>query len=292
MNLTGKILTFLILFMSVVFMSFAVAVYATHQNWYMAVNRKEGEPGGTPGLKVELEKERAKSADLKNQLAMLEEEKDKVETERKQVLASLEHEKTAREKEQVDHKAAYDKLESDRKEAVAAMDANQNNLRQATAEVENLRKEIRDTQQDRDKQFEQVVKLTEEVHQTTGEVDRQKERNAQLAKIVARDQQLFKSLGIKPETPPGSVPPLLRGKVLALNKEKMIEIDLGSDDGLQVGHKLEVFRGSNWLAKVEVLRTDTDHCVAKIVPGFQKGPLKVGDDVATRFKNDLASRAK
>ncbi len=64
----------------------------------------------------------------------------------------------------------------------------------------------------------------------------------------------------------------------------MLEVSLGSDDGLLVGAKLEVYRGSKWLARVEILRTETDRSVAKIIPGFQKGPIQKDDDVATRFK--------
>ena len=39
MNLVGKICLFATLVMSIVFMSFAVAVYATHQNWREAIER-------------------------------------------------------------------------------------------------------------------------------------------------------------------------------------------------------------------------------------------------------------
>ena len=38
MNLTGKILTFLILFLSVAFLVLAVMVGATHQNWKEVAN--------------------------------------------------------------------------------------------------------------------------------------------------------------------------------------------------------------------------------------------------------------
>jgi uncharacterized protein YlxW (UPF0749 family) len=41
MNLVGKIFVFLIFSMSVVFMSFAVMIYATHTNWKDEVLRTE-----------------------------------------------------------------------------------------------------------------------------------------------------------------------------------------------------------------------------------------------------------
>ena len=45
MNLVGKIFTVLIFVMSLVFMSFAVVVYATHRNWKEVVERPEDEVG-------------------------------------------------------------------------------------------------------------------------------------------------------------------------------------------------------------------------------------------------------
>ncbi len=94
------------------------------------------------------------------------------------------------------------------------MTANQQNLDQLTQEVDGLRKEIRDTQTDRDKKFDQVVKTTEEIHQKEGELGRQKERNDQLARQAARDKLVFDQLGVNPENPPGATPPMLHGKVL------------------------------------------------------------------------------
>ncbi len=52
MNLVGKIFVVLIVFMSVVFMSFAVAVNATHKNWKNVVTAPD------TGLEDQLKKER------------------------------------------------------------------------------------------------------------------------------------------------------------------------------------------------------------------------------------------
>ena len=52
MNLLGKILTGLICVMSILFLAFALAVYATHREWDELVNNP---PGSTPvGLKTQL----------------------------------------------------------------------------------------------------------------------------------------------------------------------------------------------------------------------------------------------
>ena len=64
----------------------------------------------------------------------------------------------------------------------------------------------------------------------------------------------------------------------------MIEVNLGTDDGLRTGAKLEVFRENKYVARVEVLTATSDKAVAKVVPGFKTTPLQRGDNVATRFK--------
>ena len=54
--------------------------------------------------------------------------------------------------------------------------------------------------------------------------------------------------------PPEDVKPTLDGLVLAANKDGLVEISLGSDDGLERGHTLEVFRGSRYLGRIEVFQ--------------------------------------
>ncbi len=162
------------------------------------------------------------------------------------------------------------------------MTAGQSNLDKATKEVEGLRKEIRDSQNDRDKQFEQVVKLTDQVHQVEGEIIRLKEREGQIATQLATARNLLSRHSIPmSET---DVPPPLRGKVLAVNQNDLLEVSLGSDDGLRTGNTLEVYRGTSYLGRVQVLTTQSDRSVAKILSDFKKGVIQKGDNVATRFK--------
>ena len=54
MNLVGKIFVVLILVMSVLFMAFAMAVYATHQNWRDVVVNEQATPDKPLGLAPQL----------------------------------------------------------------------------------------------------------------------------------------------------------------------------------------------------------------------------------------------
>jgi len=214
MNLIGKIFVLLIFVMSLVFMSFAVAVYGTHQNWKKAatdveVKRKSAVADlqkaqeEKTALETEIQKERAA---VRQSLGKLENEKNELQVER-----------DALGKER-------DALMIKDKEAVAALDSAQQNLAKLTKEVEGLRGEIRDAQGQRDKHFSRVVELTDQIHQTQGELKRLEERRVQLAAQVAAQGQVLNAHGLSKDTPVDGLPPQVRGKVLAVNRDNMVEI--------------------------------------------------------------------
>lgn len=274
MNFIGKIFVVLIFLMSVVFMSFAVAVYGTHQNWKEEAEKQKN-------LVDIARTELTKAEDAAKQL---EAQKQREIDARQQALAKLEGEREKLITQHDDMRKQRDELMVKDQEAVVALKAAQENLKRLTGEVEGLRTEIRDAQGQRDKRFEQVVELTDQIHQVQGEVSRLEERRLQLAEQLASAELVLKRHGLDKDMPVDNIPPMLRGKVLAAGRDDLVEISLGTDDGLRIGHTLEVFRGSKYLGRVEVLRTTTDRAVGKIVPGFKKGIIQKDDDVATRFK--------
>lgn len=274
MNFIGKIFVVLIFVMSLVFMSFAVAVYGTHQNW-----------------KQEAEKQQELVTIARNELTKAEEATQLLEAEKKreidardQTLAKLEEQRAELATDREALVKERDALMIKDQEAVVALKAAQQNLERLTKEVEGLRTEIRTAQGERDKSFEQVVELTDQIHQEKGEVERLKERRLQLAEQLASAELVLKRHGLDKAMPVDNIPPMVRGKVLAINRDDMVEISLGTDDGLRIGHTLEVFRGSKYLGRIELLHTTTDRAVGKIVPGFKKGIIQRDDDVATRFR--------
>ncbi len=171
-------------------------------------------------------------------------------------------------------------FEKDQK-AVAALDTTQANLDKLTKEVEVLRKDIRTAQEDRDKQFAVVVDTTDKIHQSEGELKRTKEREQQVAVQYAKLKALaqkyrWDQTGLE-------APADLHGKVLAVSAKDLVEVSIGSDDGLKVGNTLEVYRGSHYLGRIEVLRLDVDRAVGKILQDYKRGPIQKGDEVATHL---------
>jgi hypothetical protein len=77
--------------------------------------------------------------------------------------------------------------------------------------------------------------------------------------------------------------PALDGDVIAV-AEGMIEVSLGADDGLQVGHTLEVYRSGEYLGRAVVRAVKPDHAIAELVKEFSRGIVQRGDKVTTKLK--------
>jgi hypothetical protein len=285
MNLIGKLLVMLILVMSIVFMGFAVAVYATHQNWIDVISRPpEKATSGLPlGLKYQLEQAQARNKELAAQFAAIQEEVSKEKAAREQAVAKLEQEKSDLKKENSTLINQEAQLKDDLRKATAAVATAQATLDEKLKQVDSLRTDITTALGDRDTHFNDLVKKQDEFNQATAELTRLQDVAKRLAEQMGKAKLVLDRNDLKLETPIDGVPPKVDGVVLAVGKNGLIEISLGSDDGIQRGNKLEAFRANHYLGRIEVVQTSPDRSVAKVMPEFLKGRIEKEDRVATRF---------
>ena len=278
MTLVGKILVVLIFFMSVAFMGFTLAVYSTHRNWRDLVENP------TTGLKTQLENKRRELAQL--------------ETKRQEVLDQLAHEKAARTEAiavlevrnlQMQEQLAKKEdelrtLQVDSRNALKTLDTAQSEMKRLKDEVEGLRQEITQTRRDRNRQVAAVRELTDRLNQGEGQLSRLKDRNEQLVSDLSRASLLIDSNGLSINDPIDKIAPKLDGVITAVKGGSLIEVSLGSDEGIRRGHTVDVYSGEGgYLGRAVVIETNTDRCVAKIVPEFRQGVMRKGDRVATRL---------
>lgn len=286
MNWLGKIFVVLILVFSLVFMSLAVAVYATHKNWHDVV--KNTEPGKPLGLESQLRAAQTTNDELNQKLAALEQKLQSEEASRREAIAKLENEKVQLVEQVTGLQTKEDQLVESERKAVATMEATQQTLVALRDEVDKLRQEIRTVQAEKEDNFQQVVKLTDELHQSQSELTRLNERSLQLTEQVARQKTVLEMHDLDEFEPLDGRPPRVDGVVLASSSEGLIEISLGSDDGIRKGHLLEVYRlrpdVSKYLGRIEIIRTAPDKSVAKVIPEFRKGVIEKEDRVATRLR--------
>jgi hypothetical protein len=288
MNLVGKIFVFIILVMSVVFMAFAVAVYATHKNWRDVVLNPTAGVGRDLGLKLQLDEEKKRNEDLTKQL---EDRKKELETEkaaRRQSLTKLQEEATGLKKERDDLETQVAALKKDQRQVLGDMAATQASASKWRTELDAIRTDIRGAQKDRDDNFKQVVILSDNLQQAQGELNRLKDRQVQLAEQIAQAKKVLAASGLDINVPVGNTPPEVQGIVVAAKEGGMVEISIGSDDGLRQGNTLDVFRSEGptgkYLGRIEVLETKPDRSVAKVLPEFRKGIIQKEDRVSTKLR--------
>jgi len=276
MNLLGKTLTVLIVVASVALMVFSMAVYSTHRNWKTTAEKLEKDLSAARNQNQQLESTRRK---LEGRLTAEVEESvqqvRKLETERDQLIG-----------QNSTIQSQLDQLLQQQRTSIAAVASTQSNNEKLAAEVKSLRQEIRDNQQARDDAFAIAVRATDDLHQVQGSLTAIHERNVQLVQEVGTKTSLLREKGIDPNTEPGAIVPAVRGVVSAMQRQasgQLIEVTVGADDGLKPGHTIEVFRGERYLGRAEILRTEPDRAVGRVIRRFQQGQIQEGDHVATRL---------
>jgi hypothetical protein len=266
-------------------MGFAMAVYSTHRNWKAVVDRPKEEvgPGKELGLKFQLQAAKEENEKLQLALDTLTKQRAAEEAAYRQNLAKLETEKNELDKQRREAQAQNEQLAQEHKGLVANAAAAQENLSRLVDEVGKLRKEIRDTQQKIDANFDKVVTTTDQLHSAHGELERLQERLNQLTATLGIYKQKLTANGISPDAPLVDAPPALKGLVTAVRGGDLIEVSIGSDDGLRVGHTIEVYRDQTYLGRAQVLQTAPDRAVAKLLKDYRRGVVRADDQVATRL---------
>ncbi|HJN07818.1 MAG TPA: hypothetical protein QF564_03950 [Pirellulaceae bacterium] len=276
MTLVGKIFTVLVLIMSISFMMLAVTVFATHRNWQAMVT----DPGG---LKSQIEALSKTNGELRDEIVRAKDQIALEQAARRFALAAgqarleqLDEALELRTQEYTDLLAAHGTI-------VETLDRNQNILESLTKENEGLRTEIRTAQQARDDYFNQVVMLTDSVNRMEGNSRTLQEQHDMLLVQNGKMAKVMRKFEISVDTPVDGITPRVDGYVIAVNDTNLIEISIGSDDGLRKNHFMEVYRKNNYVGRVEIVMVKPDRAVAKIIPEFRRGIIRKGDRVAAKL---------
>lgn len=274
MNLLGKIFTVLILVVSLFVMIVAMMVYATHRNWRDAYDILDDR---LQAATTQLNDAQADYTRVNSQL--------RAETEAaQQDVSKLESELQQRTAENNRLQQEADQLEQEVSQSRALVAATEENNRVLTQQVAQLRQERLEAITNRDEAFAKTTQATTELHDTTNRLAKVTERNSQLLDAVARTTQILEDNNIDPS---GEAVPHVRGLVSATRREagvQLVEITIGADDGVRPGQTVEVFRGNRYLGRVEILKTDPDRSVGRVIREYQQGPIQEDDDVATKLR--------
>ncbi len=277
MNVFGKALVVLILVMSTVFMAFAIAVYARHTNW-----REKADT-----LQTQVTEIQGRNGQLQAELQTLQTAIENERQEKQRRIAALETERESLSKEFQQRNEEHLGLVEEIRRLTGVAETVQNNMKAQLAELNQLRDTLRQVQAEKEESFTNVVKLTDQLNQAQGQLENLKNRNVQLTQQTSKLLALLDSRDIDPNEPVDGTPPRVDGTVLAVNSGGLVEISLGSDDGIRRGHTLDVYRNnattSRYLGRVQVMTAQSDKAVAKVLPEFRKGSIQKEDRVATRL---------
>jgi len=278
MNLLGKIFVGLILVMSLVFMAMAMTVYSAHRNWRDEIMRSEARAGEKVGYKKQLADATTRIEDLKKEMQQLQGTLAAEQAAKVSALAKLETELSTQSE-------LLDTLKKDNqsksKQLATAADAlkvAQENLTSLRTEVDGLRSEIRTVQKETDEQFKKAVTLADKLHSSEGQLSDFRTRAQQLSTQLVEARHLMASRGIKlgDDLQAGVK---AQGIVLAVSKDNLVELSIGSDDGLHDGDEFDVYRGATYVGRVKVVDTKPDKAVASIMPEFRQQLVQKGDNV-------------
>jgi flagellar biosynthesis chaperone FliJ len=277
MNLTGKILLILIWVSSLAFSALACLTYTTHQNWYKSVNDPQ------KGLRKQLADARTEGNNLKAELQKLAQTHA---AEKQQLVSDLSKaQQEARDKgdQLVRIETEYDNVQKQKEDAVAAKVVAENNLAAARTEVVGLRDDIRKSKKERDDMAVQVAKVADENFSLNREVDKLGGSNVTLLAEVSKLRAVIEENVLNPYI--GDKPPsTLRGFVTAAGDEGEVVMNLGSDDGLRIGHTMEVVRANKYLGRLEIVRVEPELAVGRVLPDYRQGPIQKGDSVKSSLK--------
>ena len=286
MNVIGKIFVFAVFVMSLVFMSFAVAIYSSHINWEHEVNRKPEEVRGAqkPGLKYQLKQAEDERQKLKQEIDLLVRKVAESEAARDQVVAKLQTALVEKDGELTELRKNKEDREKLQQEAIAKLDAAEAELKMAVDEVAALRDQVRQQQVKVDQEVDRTAVIAQKLHEAQSFLDIATERKEQLEKQVANARLLLKQQGLSLDALPKDRVPTLDGDVLAV-ADNAIEVSLGGDEGLQAGHTLEVYRDGQYVGRAVVKTVKPDRAVAVILREYSRGIVQRGDKVTTRLKS-------
>lgn len=273
MNKIGNILTVLILLMSTVFLVIAIMVAASDRSWKQAAadlqiqakNAKDAVNrirGNTVKKEKLLEAERVARAlqisQLESQLRTL---KDQLKSESDRLVDS----------------------EGRESALVAELNVSQKRIddlvKQLNKQKDNNRKYVDDIAI----QFQTVQNLQNKLYEADNQITNLTARKMDLEALVAKYSKVALKNNISINDLTDHIPPKVESIVSKTLRGGLFEIKLGEDDGVRVGHQMDIFRKRRFVGQGRVVKTDHNIAVLKVIEGMMNDQVKEGDYVSTKL---------
>ena len=282
MNAVGKMLVVLQLCLSLLFVCFAGATYSLQGQWR---ERAETAEGMVDSLKADL--------------AVVQTEKEALETAAEQERKAAKDALTLAADELATAKRTAESARSRLTEVEKARDLALAETIRATAEADSRRSESvtlrREIEAQRAHLAMQLATLREkenEILDLTKMLNNYRQSDERHLEETTRLTNLLRENGIDPnERATGVMPVVLEkvdGRVLARHQsrnrtQEFVRITLGSDDEIQKGMILPVFRRGNFVCDIRIHIVEPDTSVGIVVNSSRQSRVQEGDRVTTKL---------
>jgi hypothetical protein len=279
MTQVGKILVLVIMAFSLMFLGISTMVFTTSKNWKTETQKKADEVNK---IKKSLSDEQARVAEAKKNLedakAYAEQEKKTLDSRIQTLVDTNKRDELAIEAVRKDlvvaeqsAKTALDDAEARRKETTL--------LREQKSAVEKQANEYQLRQADLNDKIRELERMLETATKN----------NSDLRERVAKYTTLLTSHGLSADISQIKgleSPPPVTGQVVKVDPtNKRLEISIGSDDGLVIGHQLFLYRTTpraEYLGKGQIIAVDPDQAVVRVLGNTVQGKkIKEGDVVSS-----------
>ncbi len=268
----GKIFTFIIFFMSIAFLAVAIMVGASHREWKSVASENKVAADRAERLYDEAKK----SSGEKDKLLVAEK------VSRAGQIAQLESQLAVFRKRLTDSQRLLATAQIESTSYRERMEEAEKRLSQRDSEVARLLDENNGLVNDITSQRVAVVNLTNKLNDT----DARRQQTELLLQDVqgelANRVKVMKRIGVDEFELTNHIAPEVDGAVLKA-EGAIVVISIGTDDGLRVGHTVDIYRGTRFVGKATVSKADYNMSAAIIQPEYENAMVQEGDNVTTRF---------
>jgi hypothetical protein len=282
MTFVGKILVIVIMAFSLLFLALSTVVFTTSRNWMAATKAEQKK---VDDLKKKVQDAKAVADAATKELA---DAKSAFAAETKALnntVGSLQDE----------NKRRLDEITAVRGQVVAATQAAESTLQEVEAKRQetNLLRTQKSAVEKQANEFKlRQAELNDKIREQERTLDTATKHNSDLRERVAKFSELLRQNGLSDDISRIKgleSPPPVTGEVKRVDpSNRRLEITIGADDGLVVGHPLFVYRTTprpEYIGKVEIVTVEPDQSVAKVVGNtFQGKKIKEGDIVSSTIK--------
>lgn len=282
MTFVGKILVIVIMAFAILFLGISTVAFTTAQNWKQA----------TAAEKKKVQELETKNGTLQAALEVAQKEKAQASADHKAAIDQSSAAVTSLKDEIAQLQQETKKAQADVESAIQRATVALNDAEARRNETDLLREQKREVEKQANEFKIQQTELNDQIRELKRQLQTVDDNNKNLRDRISRYSALLQRNGLSTDITTVSgleVPPPVEGRVDRVDpSNRKVEISIGSDDGLAVGHELHMYRTfprAEYLGKIKIQTVDPDRAVGRVIGNTINGKkIQEGDIVSSSFR--------